>query len=199
MRWLRVAWKTLPPPKSLHRPNTAAGVVIYLSTVENTIFPCRPDSAHSEGSCKMQDCFFKHLNGDAAWAGIQVSSPGLFLVRQERPFTFRTSSQSTSGEQKPLAEFQSLEGDCWQIWTPGKTSVLRSALQPGGKASAQHCSVTSVHCGDHLLHICPSSNRVGFTGAHLVWQKVKESLEFTSQQCESLPHSASSGASSSHD
>lgn len=59
MRWLRVAWKTLLPPKSLHGPNTVPSVVIYLSTVETTGFPCRPVSGHSEDSCKMQGCFFK--------------------------------------------------------------------------------------------------------------------------------------------
>lgn len=59
---------------------TLYGVVIDLSAVENIIFPCRPYSAHSEGSRNMQGCFLKQFKEDAAWAGIQVFFLDLFLV-----------------------------------------------------------------------------------------------------------------------
>lgn len=201
MRWLRVAWKTLLPPKPLCGPNAVPGIAIYLFIVENTIFPCRPKSARSDGSCKMQGCFLsslRELQPEVESRSSPWASPLCFLVRWEHPFIFQTITQSTSREQKPLSGLQSLEGDHWHNWTTGKTIILRHTFHPGGKTSTWHCSVTSADCGDHLMRIYPRSKRVGFTGTHLVWQKARKSLEFTSQKCSNLPLSASPHASSSH-
>lgn len=102
-------------------------VVIDLSTVENIIFPCRPYSARSEGSCNMQGCFLKQLKENAAWAGIQVFFLGLFLVlpcKTGASFNFSQIPRAPAANRSPWLGFSLWKKTAGTSELLGRTACL---------------------------------------------------------------------------